>query len=109
MRASFLSVESWNRTREGENKMRNLMLAVLAVGGVSALTSVVASSPAAAGAVYPYCIQSQAFGTDCSYPTYQACQATASGRGVECIANPRLAFDPQPYGEPRRSRRTIAY
>lgn len=78
--------------------MRKLMLAALAVGGVSAM----ASSPTAAAPVYPYCIQSQAFGTDCSYPSYEACQATASGRGVSCIANPRLVFNPQPYAEPRR-------
>jgi hypothetical protein len=85
--------------------MRNLMLAVLAVGGVSAM----ASSPAVAAPTYPYCIQSQAFGTDCSYPSYQACQATASGRGVECIANPLLAFAPKGYDEPRRSRRAPNY
>lgn len=85
--------------------MRNLILAVLAVGGVSAM----ASSPAAAAPTYPYCIQSQAFGTDCSYPSYQACQATASGRGVDCIANPLLAFAPKGYDEPRRSRRAPNY
>lgn len=85
--------------------MRNLMLAALAVGCVLTM----ASSPAAAAPAYPYCIQSQAFGADCSYPSYEACQATASGRGVDCIVNPRLAFSPQPYGEPRRSRRSVAY
>ncbi len=84
--------------------MRNMILAVLAAGAVSAF----AMGPASAGPLYPYCIQSQAFGTDCSYPSYQACQATASGRGVECIVNPRIAFDPQP--EPRRpSRRNYSY
>jgi hypothetical protein len=88
--------------------MRNLMLAVLAVlavGGVSAM----APSPAGAAPTYPYCIQSLAFGTDCSYPSYEACQATASGRGVDCITNPRLAFSPQRYAEPRRGRRSTAY
>jgi hypothetical protein len=85
--------------------MRNLMLAMLAVGGVSAM----ASSPVTAAPDYPYCIQSQAFGTDCSYPSYEACRATASGRGVDCIANPSLAFSPQPYGEPRRGRRSAVY
>jgi hypothetical protein len=85
--------------------MRNVMLALLAVGTISA----VASSPAAAAPAYPYCIQSQQFGTDCSYPTYNACLATASGRGVECIVNPRLAFDPQPYAEPRRQSRRSYY
>ncbi|KAA0078035.1 DUF3551 domain-containing protein [Tardiphaga sp. P9-11] len=85
--------------------MRNLMLAVLAVGGISAMSS----GSATAAPAYPYCIQSQAFGTDCSYPSYEACRATASGRGVDCIVNPSLAFSPQPYGEPRRSRRSAAY
>ena len=85
--------------------MRNLMLTMLAFGGVSAM----AMSAASAAPAYPYCIQSQAFGTDCSSPSYEACQATASGRGVDCIVNPRLAFSPQPYSEPRRSRRSVAY
>jgi hypothetical protein len=89
--------------------MRNVMFAVMAVGGVAALASSLSTRPAAAAPVYAYCIQSAAFGTDCSYPTFQACQATASGRGVECIMNPSLAFEQQSYGEPRRSRRSIAY
>jgi Tfp pilus assembly protein PilV len=88
--------------------MRNLMLAVLATGGILSGVSTLASNPAAAAPAYPYCIQSQAFGTDCSYPSYQACQATASGRGVECIANPSLAYSPQPV-EPRRGRRAVVY
>jgi len=84
--------------------MRNLVLAMLAAGTMTAM----ASAPASAGPLYPYCIQSQAFGTDCSYPSYQACQATASGRGVECIVNPAIAFNPEP--ETRRpSRRTYNY
>ncbi|WP_299711552.1 DUF3551 domain-containing protein [Tardiphaga sp.] len=84
--------------------MRNMMLALLAFGTVTAA----ASSQASAAPTYPYCIQSQAFGTDCSYPSYQACQATASGRGVQCIVNPVIAFNPQP--EPRRpGRRSYNY
>jgi hypothetical protein len=85
--------------------MRNLILALAAVGGVSAM----ASSPAAAAPIYPFCTQSQAFGTECRYPTYAACQATASGLGYDCIANPSIAYDPRPYSEPRRSRRTYSY
>jgi hypothetical protein len=86
--------------------MRNLMLAVLAATTVAAA----ASGPAAAAPTYPYCVQSQAFGTDCSYPSYNACMATASGRGVDCIVNPKLAFNPHPSSEPRsRGRRAVAY
>ena len=85
--------------------MRNLLLAALAIGGVSAL----AASPAAAAPTYPYCIQSLQFGTDCSYPSYQACMASASGRGVSCYVNPVLAFDSRASGDPRRGRRIDAY
>lgn len=77
--------------------MRNLMLALSATGSILTAASVLAPSPAAAAPVYPYCIDSQAFGTDCSYPSYQMCQAAASGRGVECILNPR------------RGRRAVSY
>ena len=87
--------------------MRNLMMAITAACTLSAAAAV---SPASAAPTYPYCIQSQQFGTDCSYPTYNACQATASGRGVSCIVNPQIAFDPRPYAEPRsRGRRTQQY
>jgi hypothetical protein len=85
--------------------MRTLLLGVLAVGGALAT----ASNPAAAAPGYPYCMQSQAFGTDCTYPTYAACQMTASGLGYDCIANPRLGYDPRPSNEPRRSRRSYSY
>jgi Protein of unknown function (DUF3551) len=85
--------------------MRNLMLALLAAATVTAI----ASSPAAAAPAYPYCLQSQAFGTQCSYPTYQACQTTASGLGYDCILNPRVAYAPPSYAEPRRSRRNYSY
>jgi hypothetical protein len=85
--------------------MRNLILAVAAVGGLSAI----ASSPAAAAPVYPYCMQSQAFGTECNYPTYEACQAAASGRGYDCMVNPVLAFAPAPASEPRRRAHRHSY
>jgi hypothetical protein len=65
--------------------MRCIILALLAVGSVS----MAGSGPAAAAApVYPYCIQSQIDGTDCSYTTYEQCAASASGRGVDCVINP---------------------
>jgi hypothetical protein len=72
--------------------MRNLILAAMAAGTMTAM----AAGPVSAAPTYAYCIQSQAFGTDCSYPSYEACQATASGRGVSCIVNPKIAFSPQP-------------
>lgn len=42
---------------------------------------------------YRYCIQGEYFGGgagDCSFASYQQCQATASGRTAYCGANPRF-------------------
>jgi Protein of unknown function (DUF3551) len=93
--------------------MRRIMLAVLAVGSIS----VAGSSSASASYLhpssytYPYCIQSQLDGSDCSYPSYGACLAAASGRGVEYIVNPIVAFAQQypDSAPPRRARRSHNY
>ena len=40
---------------------------------------------------YPYCIKGCDFGAgrgDCSFSSYQQCQATASGRDAYCAENP---------------------
>ena len=53
-----------------------------------------ASTSAALPAVardYPFCIKGCDFGGthgDCSFTSYQQCQATASGRDAYCDANP---------------------
>jgi Protein of unknown function (DUF3551) len=50
----------------------------------------IAAMPAAARD-YPYCIRGCDFGDgvgDCSYVSYQQCQAAASGRVGTCAANP---------------------
>jgi Protein of unknown function (DUF3551) len=67
--------------------MRNLVLALLAASGLA----MAASAPAlAVGTRYPFCMQgNDAPGlSDCSYTSYQQCQATASGRYLTCIENP---------------------
>ena len=79
--------------------MRHAMLALFGLLSVSTAT-MVAAGPAAAFD-YPYCIQGREVGIpgDCSYPSYQACMAAASGRGVYCNINPVVAFrqlQPQP-------------
>jgi hypothetical protein len=76
-------------------------LALLAFGSISATTS-----SQAAAFEYPYCIQSQKDGTLCEYSSYNQCMATASGRGVECIVNPVVAFaeQNQEIQPPQRSR-----
>ena len=82
--------------------MRKLMLAMLAVTAVG-VGSTAGSAPAAAYD-YPWCAQGRGFGIpgDCSYQTYEQCQASASGRSLYCNINPRVAFGQQQ--EPRRGR-----
>ena len=51
---------------------------------------------------YRYCIQGNDFAGaagDCSFASYQQCQATASGRTAYCGANPRF-----PNGVPNQTR-----
>jgi len=91
-----------------EKIMRRIILALLAVGSISVAGS---NSAKALAPVYPYCIQSQLDGSDCNYYTYQQCLAAASGRGVECILNPIVAFAQQypPSPRQRRARRGYDY
>ena len=68
--------------------MRIALLALMAVGSFAAIDV----SPAQARPTYPFCMRTMFDGDDCSYPTYQACQATASGTGQTCFQNPALAL-----------------
>jgi uncharacterized membrane protein len=73
-------------------KMRKSTLAALAALAAG-LASVASSAPAAARD-YPWCVQGRMYGIpgDCSYPTYEACMARASGTDAYCGENPRFAF-----------------
>lgn len=67
--------------------MRNLLLALLSVGGLA----MVGAAPAeAVGTRYPFCIQGHEFPglSHCTFTSYEQCQASASGRLLTCIANP---------------------
>ena len=78
--------------------MRALLLAAVAVG---AMASFGAMSTPAEARDYAFCIKGADYlgGLgDCSFDTYQQCQATASGRLAYCDANPF-------YGASDRSRR----
>ena len=72
--------------------MRNAMFAILALSAASVAT-VAGTSPAAA-VDYPWCAQGRGVGYpgDCSYSTRPQCLASASGRGLDCNLNPRVAF-----------------
>lgn len=91
--------------------MRNLVLALLAVGGLA----VVGSAPAqAVGTRYPFCMQGQEDPglSDCNYTSYQQCAATASGRFLYCMANPYYipgGYDPRGYRGRHRVRYVYPY
>jgi len=54
---------------------------------------------------YPFCLKGCDFGNgDCSFLSYQQCQATASGRDAWCDANPafRQSREPQAVRYSRR-------
>jgi hypothetical protein len=66
--------------------MRRALLALIASSVVCALNA----PPTVAGDL-PWCIKGCDYASgvgDCSFATYQQCQATASGRLASCAANP---------------------
>jgi hypothetical protein len=67
--------------------MRTVVLALLAVGG---LTAIGAAPAEAVGTEYPFCIQGEESPalSNCTFSSYEQCQATASGRFLSCIQNP---------------------
>lgn|SRR6185437_8619598 len=90
--------------RVGDETMRRIILAVMAVAAAG-VTSVATSAPAAAQAD-SWCVQGRDEGIpgDCSYSSYAQCMASASGRNAYCNVNPRVAFGrPLPPG-PRARR-----
>jgi Protein of unknown function (DUF3551) len=75
------------RLRPTEVLMRNVVLALLAAGGLA----LVGTAPAeAVGTRYPFCIQGDEYPglSNCSFTSYEQCQASASGRLLYCVANP---------------------
>jgi len=51
----------------------------------------------------PYCLYDREY-TNCGYPSFAACLATASGAGGYCAQNPRYVAEPPP-----RHRRRAGY
>ena len=72
--------------------MRNASLIVAAL--LAAGAAILAGSTPAAAIDYPWCVQGRGIGIpgDCSYTSYGQCMASASGRGLYCNVNPRVAF-----------------
>jgi Protein of unknown function (DUF3551) len=67
--------------------MRNVILALLTVGALG-MTAIFPAQ--AVGTAYPFCIQGDQYSglSNCTFTSYQQCQATASGTNNSCIANP---------------------
>lgn len=88
--------------------MRAALFVALVIGGLSYMPS----GPAeAVGIRHAFCLQGQEYPglSYCTFDTYAQCQATASGRLLQCIANPYFAGvsdDPRatPYPYPQRPR-----
>ncbi len=84
--------------------MRNMALALLAATGLA----MAGSAPAeAVGTRYPFCIQGNFYPglSNCTFTSYEQCQATASGRFLYCIENPFFHrggdYDPRASRGPR--------
>lgn len=75
---------------------------ILAAGVLSLAFSGAASAQTYGSPKYPFCLQnySPMQYIECIYPTYEACQATASGRAAMCYENPYYAGRPVPRGRP---------
>jgi hypothetical protein len=69
-----------------------MILSLLAASGLAA---VLASPAEAVGTRYPFCLQGdeQPGLSNCTFTSYEQCQATASGRRLWCIANPYYVGD----------------
>jgi hypothetical protein len=89
--------------------MRNVILGLLAAGGLA----LVGTTPAeAVGTRYPFCIQGDESPglSNCSFTSYEQCQASASGRFLYCVANPYYnAGGPDPRAYRGRARVRSVY
>jgi Protein of unknown function (DUF3551) len=85
--------------------MRSLALAILAIGTVS----LAGPAPAQTYAPdYPVCLHVYGPATyyECSYASLAQCNASAAGRGAQCVSNPYFASAyEEPVGPRHRHRR----
>jgi Protein of unknown function (DUF3551) len=67
--------------------MHRAIVILLTAGGLAALC---ANPAAAVGTRFPFCMQGDEYPalSNCTFASYEQCQATASGRFLSCIANP---------------------
>ena len=86
--------------------MPKAMLTLVALAAAVAID--LAGAGPAAAADYPWCAQGIGIGTpgECSFFTFRQCMESASGRGLTCNVNPRVASiepprRPRPYRDYR--------
>lgn len=88
--------------------MRDVLLAALAAAGLVVAAHVPAQ---AVGVRHAFCLQGDQFPglSNCTFDSYAQCRATASGRLLDCIANPYFAgvsndprATPYPYSHRQR-------
>lgn len=86
--------------------MRKTQLALLTLAATM-LAGSVTITPAAARE-YPWCAQGGEYDYpgECSYSSYEQCQASVSGRLLYCDRNPRFAYSQVQPAQPRLPRRT---
>jgi hypothetical protein len=66
--------------------MRSIILISFVIGGLA----VIGAAPAEAVSTCPYCMQGRSSPglSNCTFASLAQCRATASGRGMTCVANP---------------------
>ena len=79
--------------------MRRAILVLLTGCGLAGLGALPAE---AVGTRYPFCITGpeQPGLSNCTFTSYEQCQATASGRQLWCVANPYFARERDDDGPP---------
>jgi uncharacterized protein DUF3551 len=82
-----------------EIRMRGAILVLLTASGMAVLGGAPAE---AVGTRYPFCIQGddQPGLSNCTFTSYEQCQATASGRMLWCVANPYFVRERDDDGPP---------
>ena len=84
--------------------MRNFVAAMLII---SAYTLIGATPASAVGSGHAFCLQGHEYPglSYCPFDTYEQCQTSASGRNLQCVANPFFnGASDDPYAYPNRNR-----
>jgi hypothetical protein len=92
--------------------MRRSLWALMAIGVMAAVNAAPAQAGSSPAGNAPFCIKGCNYGGggglgDCSFSSYQQCEATASGQTATCYANPYYNANAEMPGRGRMSRRKL--